>query len=59
MPGCGMTVTEVLSKADESMYEQKKRPYREAERRLHEKQVGGDIPKSKLDTIRCACTTRW
>lgn len=51
MPGCGMTVTDVLSKADESMYEQKKRAHiREAERRLIEKQVGGgDIPPEALE----------
>ena len=44
-------MTEVLSKADESMYEQKKRAHiREAERRLHEKQVGGgDIPPEALE----------
>lgn len=50
MPGCGMTVTEVLSKADESMYEQKKRAHiRKAERRLQEKQGGGDIPPEALE----------
>ena len=60
MPGCGMTVTEVLSKAYESMYEQKKRAHiRKAERRLQEKQGGGDIPRKLSSTIRCACTMRW
>ena len=50
MPGCGMTVTEVLSKADESMYEQKKRAHiRKAERRLQEKQGVGDIPPEALE----------
>ena len=50
MPGCGMTVTEVLSKADESMYEQKKRAHiRKAERLLQEKQGVGDIPPEALE----------
>ena len=50
MPGCGMTVAEVLSKADESMYEQKKRAHiRRAERQLQEKQAGGEIPPEALE----------
>lgn len=55
LPGNGTTVTEVLSKADERMYEQKKRAHiREAERRLQEKRGDGDIPPEALryDSIR-------
>ncbi|WP_308774598.1 EAL domain-containing protein [uncultured Bilophila sp.] len=54
-PGSGATVSEVLSKADESMYEQKKRAHiREAERRLREKRGEGEIPPEALryDSIR-------
>lgn len=55
MPGSGMTVTEVISKADERMYEQKKRAHiREAERRLQQKRGDGQIPPEALryDSIR-------
>ena len=49
-PGHDMTLSEVLSKADESMYERKKRYHiREAERRLRNGETSPAIPDGALE----------
>ena len=55
MPGCGMTVTEVLSKADE-----RNAPISAKRNGGFKRNKGlGISPRKLSSTIRCACTMRW